>query len=107
MSQLGITGMTISISVSDKDYGKGNEYFANLTSKTPEESPIPLENIEEVIDQGLKMYLTAFQTILAGRFSTGNLAGPQFKEMWAKSEARFNKVHKFLTQPDGESHDTE
>ena len=89
--------MTISISVSDKDFGKGSDYFCNLTAKTPEEAPIPLEKMSEVLDQGARMYFTTFQTILAGRFATGNLSGTEFKELWAKSEQRIEKVLKFLT----------
>jgi hypothetical protein len=96
MAQLGITSMTVSISTSDKDYGKGSDYFCNITSKTSDADLIPLEKIEQVVDEGLKMFLTTFQTILTSRFATGNLGAKEFKELWEMSETRFAKMHKFL-----------
>ena len=95
-TRLGISSMTVSISMSDKNYGAGNEFFANLTSKTQGEEVIPLEKIEQVVDEGLKMFLTTFQTILTSRFATGNLGAREFKELWEMSETRFAKMHKFL-----------
>ena len=101
MAQLGVTSMTISIDVSDKEYGKGSSYFSNLTAKTPD-APIPLDKIEQVVDEGLKMFLTVFQTILTGRFATGNLSSQEFKELWEISETRFAKIHKFLLSQSAE-----
>lgn len=96
MSQFGITSMTVSVEVSDKDYGKGSGYFANLTAKTPDNDPIPMDKIDSVVDQGLSLFYTTFQTLLAGRLATGNLTSAEFKEIWGKAELRFQKVHKFL-----------
>ena len=96
MAQLGITSMTVSISAGDKNYGSGSEYFVNLTSKVPDTDPIPFEKVDQVVDEGLKMFLTLFQTILTGRFATGNLGAKEFKELWEMSETRFAKMHKFL-----------
>jgi len=96
MVKFGITSMTLSLEVGDKDYGKGMSHFANLTAKLPDNESIPLEQLDEVIDQGLDMYFALFKLILTDRFIAGIIKGEEYKNLLIASEARIEKIRGYL-----------
>lgn len=99
---LAITGITISAEFADKEYGKGSGNFMNISAKAPEQG-IPLEGIDEVIDNGLDLYFAAWKTLLGTRFATGIINAQAFKQTLADSQKRLDMVRKFLRNHKGES----
>ena len=59
MSKLLVNAVTVSCSFSDKEYGKGSEYFQNVSSRVPlDHQGIPLEELNSVVDESLEMFFT-------------------------------------------------
>jgi hypothetical protein len=105
MAKLGITGVTISVEFGfEQEFGKGTKSFASISSRTPDGERVPLEELSDLVDQGLDMYLAAWKTLLISRFSTGVLSGKEFKEQMQAQETRLENVRKFLRrgEPSGE-----
>jgi hypothetical protein len=92
-----ITGITVSVSFSDKEYGKGSENFMNASAKWGEDAPT-FEQLDTVIDRGLELYFTAWKTMLGSRFATGNMGAANFKKLLADSELRMEMVRKYLAK---------
>ena len=63
MSDFVIQTVTISLEVSDKEYGNGTSRFINLKGRY-QEGGIPLEGIAEVMDDSLDMFLAAWKSLL-------------------------------------------
>lgn len=97
MSQIQINGITISVDIGDKEYGKGQNAFMNIQGKYPD--GLPIEGLEDVMQDGLDMYFAAWRTILAGRYSSGQLSGTEFKEALAATTTRVEKIRKYLRKP--------
>ena len=92
-----ITGITVSVSFSDKEYGKGSENFMNASAKWGEDAPT-FEELDKVIDSGLELYFTAWKTMMGTRFATGTIDAEQFKTTLQNSELRMEMVHKYLAR---------
>ena len=93
-----IVGLTISVDLADKSYGAGSESFMSLQGKYPDPTML-----EDVLVDGLDMYFAAWKSLLSGRYATGVLSGPDFKETLAKTEFKFNKVRNFLVSKEAAS----
>lgn len=91
-----ITGITVSISFGDKEYGKGSESFENIQAKWSESQAPGLDKLDEVIDSGLDLYFAAWKTMLGTRFATGVIDAETFKTTLRNSELRLESVRKFL-----------
>lgn len=107
ISTLSITAVTVSAEIAAKDFGSGTGHFMSMSGKFPDSAPIPLENIEDVIDQSLIMYFHCWKTLIAGQFATGVIAGTAAtnsegkikfgaKEILEKADKRLEKIKKFL-----------
>lgn len=90
-----IISTTVSVEFGDKEYGRGSSSFMNLTARYPEPGA-PVEEIEDVMMQGLDSYFAAWKTLMAGRFAVGTIGGTEFKEHLAKAEGRIQKVRKYI-----------
>lgn len=91
MSKPVITGITVSLDIANKEFGNGSSSFMNIQGKYPD--PATLDNV--LID-GLDMYFAAFKSLLASRYATGLLSGPDFKDTGTKAEAKYQKIRTFL-----------
>lgn len=100
MSEVQISGVTVSVDFGDKDFGKGQNAFMNIQGKYPE--GVPLEGLEGVMEDGLDMYFAAWRTLLAGRYASGQIKGAEFKEILAATAIRVDKIRKYLRTPDGQ-----
>ena len=105
MSKPEIVGVTVSLDISEKSYGNGSQSFMNIQGRYP--NPAILE---EVIEDGLNMYFAAWQSLLASRYATGVMLGPEFKKAIEDGKIRLEKVRKFLGKlkqegPDGRGED--
>jgi hypothetical protein len=93
VSELRITGMTISLDFGDKSYGNGTGRFISISSKVPEASTgIPLEDSDDVMEDGLNLWTTALMTLQQTRYATGEIHAEQFKKQTAGFFVRLSKI---------------
>jgi hypothetical protein len=92
MSKAGVTGVTVSVEFGDTTYGAGSKSFTNLQAKFSE----PTEELDDVVDQGLDLYFSAWKTLLAGRWATGVIDTETFKAQLAATTEKIEKARKFL-----------
>ena len=95
-----ISGITVSVDIADKEYGNGQGSFMNIQAKYPLEGA-PIEELEEVMQDGLDLYFSAWKTLLAGRFAIGKLGGTEFKKVLTNATIRVNKIRKYLKSEKG------
>jgi hypothetical protein len=103
MSKLLINAVTVSVAFSDKEYGKGQEFFQNISAKTPD-AGIPLEELSDVVDQSLDLFFAAWKAILTDRFVAGAIKGKEYKEILAAGEARIDKIRSYLKNHEPSKH---
>ena len=90
---LTVTGITLSAEFADKEYGNGQESFMNMSAKCP--APVPIENLDEVIVDGLDMYFACWQTLLASRYATGQIKADEFNKRLEATQQRLKMIRKF------------
>ena len=93
-----ISAVTVSVDFGDKEYGNGSNSFMNISARYPEPG-VQLEDLGDVIDQGLDMYFAAWETMLSARYATGILAGNDYKTYLEEATKRIAKARKHLRKP--------
>lgn len=94
-----ISGVTVSVEFGfEGDYGKGTKAFTSLQARYPE-AGAPIEEIDDVVDQGLDLYFAAWKTLLASRYASGILAPADFKTMLDATTKRIELVRRHLRKP--------
>lgn len=89
------TGITVSISFGDKNYGLGSETFINQTIRwNDEDNP----SLEEVMDHGCEAYFNLWQTLMVDRCTTGVLQPTEFKLAVGSALLRAEKVKNVLAK---------
>lgn len=96
-----ISGVTVSVDVGDKEYGNGQSCFMNMQGRYPEPGQ-PLDEIIDVVVDGLDMYFAAWRTLLASRWATGKINSEEFKETLAAVTIRIEKARRYLKNHDGQ-----
>jgi hypothetical protein len=96
-----ITGVTVSVDVGDKEYGNGQSCFMNIQGRYPEPSQ-PIEELIDVVTDGLDMYFAAWRSLLAGRFATGKISKEEFKTTFATVALRIEAARRYLKTHDGQ-----
>jgi len=61
-----IKSIAVSLEIADKEYGNGNASYANIQTHVDE---TPIEQIDDVIDAGLSLYVAAWEIILGGKLA--------------------------------------
>ncbi len=93
MGMLNIHGITVSVDYGDKVYGTGNGRFMSVSAKVPADSEgVPLEDADDIVRDGVEMYLTAWQTLLQTRYATGEISGPEYKQHTAAFLLRIERI---------------
>lgn len=95
-----ITGVTVSVDVGDKEYGNGQSSFMNIQGRYPDAGQ-PIEEIIDVVTDGLDMYFAAWRTLLAGRFAVGKITSEEFRDTLAAVSLRIDRIQKYLRSHDG------
>ena len=96
-----ISGLTVSVDVGDKEYGNGQSCFMNIQGRYPD-SGQPIEEIIDVVADGLDMYFAAWRALLGGRFATGKITKEEFKDTLAAVTLRIDKTRQYLRNHDGD-----
>ena len=93
MGLLTVHGITVSVDFGDNSFGNGNGRFMSVSAKVPSDSGgIPLTQPDEIISDGVEMYLTAWQTALQTRYATGEIDGPEYKRQTAAFLVRIDRI---------------
>lgn len=93
---LQVTGMTVSVDFGDTEYGKGTKSYMSLSARCPEGEQIPIESTDAIINAGLDMYLTAFETMMAARCAAGTIKGDELKTFIPKMKERVKRLKALL-----------
>ena len=92
MSELGITGITVSVEIADKSYGAGQTSFMAISSKLPEGTPGLPWDTDAVIGDGMDKYFAAWQTLLQAALASGQLTQAEYVEQTQRFLTRIKKV---------------
>lgn len=86
-----IKSISVSLELSDKNYGTGMSHYANVQAHVDDAS---LEQVNDVIDAGLTLYVAAWRILMAGQLVTklGTMSGKELREIMAKINSRLGKV---------------
>jgi hypothetical protein len=96
MSNPAIFSVTVSCEFGgEQDYGKGTKSYMNLSGRWPEPG-VPIEEIDDVIDSGIDMYLAAWKAMLTSRCAIGILSGKQWKEKIQDAEDRVTSLRRVM-----------
>jgi hypothetical protein len=95
VNPLRLKEVTISVTFSDKEYGKGTESFQCLKAEYP--APVEFSEVNNVIDDSLDLFFSAWKTMLGTRFATGVIDAASFKKTLQDSELRIEMVRKYLS----------
>jgi hypothetical protein len=104
MSDLRITGMTVSCDFGDKSYGNGNGRLFSVSAKVPDGSTgTPIADSDGLMADGIEMYFTAWQTALQTRYATGEIDAQQFKQQTVQFLVRLTKIRALYTKIKGKT----
>jgi len=92
LSKLGITGVTVSVEIADKNYGSGQSDFMSVSSRIPDGMPgLPMD-MDTVIGDGLDKYFAAWQTLLQAALASGRIDQADYMEQTRRFLTRVEKV---------------
>ena len=90
-----IKTLTVSVEISDKQYGDGNTGYSSITAYVDDAS---LEHIENVIDAGLNLFVAAWENVIGGKVATKMLGmgAQELRDSVASIQRRATKVRELL-----------
>ncbi len=96
-----IKSISVSLELADKNYGSGTAHYANVEAYVDDAA---LEQINDVIDAGLTLYVAAWRTLMAGQLVTklGTMTGNEVREIMGKINSRIGKVQALLREVNGQ-----
>jgi len=96
-----VKSISVSLELSNKDYGKGAAHYSNIQAYVDDAG---LDQINDVIDAGLMLYVAAWRTLMAGQLVTklGVMTGNEVREIMGKINSRLGKVKSLLRDVNGE-----
>jgi|GEM_PF-3311465 len=96
-----IKSISVSLELADKTYGTGLSNYANIQAHVDDAS---IDQINDVIDAGLMLYVAAWRTLMAGQLVTmlGTMKGVELREVLGKVNSRLPKVKALLHDVNGQ-----
>ena len=96
-----IKSISVSLELADKNYGTGMAHYANLQAYVDDAG---LDQVNDVIEAGLMLYIAAWRTLMAGQLVTklGTMTGNEVREIMGKINSRLGKVKALLHEVNGE-----
>lgn len=90
-----IKSITVSLEIADKEYGKGNAAFTSIQAQVDD---TPIEQIEDVIDAGLSLFVACWQVILGGKLAVklNTITAAETRETVTNVRQRLTKVQALL-----------
>ena len=86
-----IKSISVSLELADKNYGTGMANYTNIQACVDDAS---LDQINDVVDAGLMLYVAAWRTLIAGQLVTnlGTMGPHDVREVMGKINSRLGKV---------------
>lgn len=107
MSNMTVTGITVSLKVGDMNYGQGSERFVSLRSETPEgASGVELSDYNQILETVMTLCGEAHRSIHASRFAEGVINASEYKAILTSQQSRTAKVLNFLRGENATDSDT-
>jgi hypothetical protein len=90
-----VKSISVSLEIADKEYGNGNSGYANIQAHVDDK---PIEQIEDVIDAGLSLFMACWEVILGGKLTVklDSLTPAETHEAVRKVRHRLVKVQALL-----------
>src|SRR5215472_7632978 len=90
-----IKSITVSLEIADKEYGNGNAAYTNIQAHVDD---TPIEQIDDVIDAGLALFVDAWEIILGGKLAVklNTLTPAETRETVTNVRQRLTKVQALL-----------
>lgn len=88
---MAITSVTVTCEIADKNYGSGTRGVTSIAAKESDPG-IPMDRAQEVMADGIELYLTAWQTLLQTRYAMGEMDGMEYKRQTAAFLLRIVRV---------------
>ena len=90
-----IKSIAVSLEIADKEYGNGNAAYTSIQAHV---DYTPIEQIEEVIDSGLALFVAAWEIILGGKLAVklNTLTAAETRETVTNVHQRLMKVQALL-----------
>jgi hypothetical protein len=90
-----VKSITVSLEIADKEYGNGNAAYTSIQAHVDD---TPIEQINDVIDAGLSLYVAAWEIILGGKLAVklNTLTPAETHEVTRKVRHRLVKVQALL-----------
>jgi hypothetical protein len=90
-----VKSITVSLEIADKEYGNGNAAYTSIQAHVDD---TPIEQIEEVIDAGLALFVAAWEAILGGKLAVklNTLPPAETRETVTNVRQRLTKVQAML-----------
>jgi hypothetical protein len=90
-----IKSIAVSLEIADKEYGNGNAAYTSVEAHV---DYTPIEQIDEVIDSGLALFVAAWEIILGGKLAAklNTLTPAETRETVSNVRQRLLKVQALL-----------
>lgn len=94
-SSFRISNLTVSVEIADKEYGNGNSGYTSISGYVDDAK---LDQIDDVIDAGLDLFVAAWQTIIAGKVATKllSMSAQEVQDTVTAIQKRVAKVRTLL-----------
>lgn len=93
-----VTAVTVSLRISDTEYGRGSERFLSLKGEVTEGEGIPLEDYDQVLSRVMDLQLQAWEAVQASRYSGGEITGKQLQPLIEQGRKRTERIKAFLSR---------
>jgi hypothetical protein len=100
MSNMVVRSVTISLELADKEFGNGMSRFFNIKGAY-QEGDTPLEEVADVVDDSLTMFMAAWKSLLGSKCAQGKIDGKTMQDEVRKVIKRTTKVQAYLRKEDG------
>lgn len=91
-SRFGISAVTVSVEMADKNYGSGQSDFMSVGSRLPETAEGLDMSIDDVIQDGLHKYFAAWQTLMQAAWASGRIDRDIYETETKNTLRRLKKV---------------
>jgi hypothetical protein len=90
-----IRSITVSMEISDKEYGNGNSGYASLSASLDDGN---VERMADVVDAGIDLFVAAWQNVIGGKVATKMLGmgAQELQDVVGKIRNRLVKVRELL-----------
>lgn len=90
-----LVGVTVSLEVSDANFGTGAKRYAAFKAETPAETPATLD---EALQESLELHLAAFESVYAAIIASGGMPVEDYNKARDVFKRRQSKIAEIFAQ---------